>query len=136
MAKAAGSPDKGSGRKTGGRGPDILATIFAGSAVLHAVVPKYYEMIIPPAIPKKREIVYATGVAEAVAAFGIRRRWSWAGTLGAAILVGVFPANVQMAVDAGSKKLPGLADNKQVAYGRLPLQLPMIWWAWKVRRGR
>jgi uncharacterized membrane protein len=139
MPKVALKPSKAvtitkSKKKYGGRGPDLLAGIFTGSALLHFLIPKGYEKMIPPAIPKKREIVYASGVAEALSAVGLWRRWKWGGTLGAAILVAVFPANVQMLLDAGSGKSPGPMDDKRLLAARLPLQIPMLWWAWKVHR--
>jgi len=51
-----------------------------------------------------------------------------------AVLGAVFPANVQMALDAGSGRNAGVADRRGVAWGRLPLQLPMIWAALQARR--
>ncbi len=38
--------------------------VFAG--VMHFVIPKVYERIMPPWLPWHRELVYASGVAEAV----------------------------------------------------------------------
>jgi hypothetical protein len=32
-----------------------------------------------------------------------------------------------MALDAGSGKNPGPADNKAIMWARVPMQLPMIW---------
>ena len=45
--------------------------------------------------------------------------------LAALVFVMVFPANVQMAPDY---------RERAVAYGRLPLQVPLAWWALRVRR--
>jgi uncharacterized membrane protein len=50
-----------------------------------------------------------------------------------ALLAAVFPANVQMALDAGSGRNPGPADKPAVAWGRLPLQVPMVWAALQAR---
>ena len=55
------------------------------------------------------------------------RRAPWAPAAATAVLVGVFPANVQMALDAGSGRLAGVSDRPAVAWGRLPLQVAMIW---------
>ena len=44
------------------------------------------------------------------------------------LFVAVFPANVQMALDAH-----GLAG-RTLAYARLPLQVPLVLWALRVRR--
>ena len=78
----------------------------------------------------------ATTVAEAGAA-GLLVRWrtshlgGWvaAGTFG---VVGV--ANVQAVVDGGMSALPGRLSTRWAAVVRLPLQLPLIWWAWQVAR--
>jgi uncharacterized membrane protein len=50
-----------------------------------------------------------------------------------AVLAAVFPANVQMALDAGSGRNLGPADSRMVAWGRLPLQLVMMWAALQAR---
>jgi uncharacterized membrane protein len=121
-------------KRRGGIGPDILAGIFLTNSVLHFALPKFYEAIMPPAIPRKREVVYVTGAMEAGLALAVRRRWSWAAVPSAVFLAAVFPANVQMALDSGSGKMPGPLDDKRIAYGRLPLQLPLIWWALKIRK--
>ncbi len=39
----------------------------------------------------------------------------------------MFPANVQMALDAGTGRNTGPSDGRAVAWGRLPLQLVMAW---------
>ncbi|MGH2720292.1 MAG: DoxX family protein, partial [Actinomycetota bacterium] len=60
------------------------------------------------------------------------RRTRRAGALATiAVLVGVFPANVKMAIDWQDRSLP----ERLVAYGRLPLQVPLVLWALGVRRG-
>ena len=76
----------------------------------------------------------ASGVAELVCAAGLlhprtRRLAGWGS---AALLVGVYPANLKMAGDAVK------SDNQKfqaVALARLPLQLPMIRSALKAARG-
>ena len=57
----------------------------------------------------------------------------WAAPASVALLGAVFPANLQMALDAGSGRNPGAADTRLVAWGRLPLQLPMVWAALQSR---
>ena len=46
------------------------------------------------------------------------------------LLVGVFPANVKMAVDWRHRPTP----QKALAFGRLPLQVPLVLWARNVAR--
>jgi uncharacterized membrane protein len=105
-----------------------LAAAFAGSAGVHLIRPQSFESIMPRAIPKEHHIdlIYASGVAELICAVGLFRRTRWAGPASVAVLLAVFPANVQMALDSGSGK-PGPADNPILAWARLPLQAAMIW---------
>lgn len=112
-----------------------LATLLGGSGVLHFAAPKPYDSIVPPALPgSARTWTYVSGVAElaiAVALFTPRFR-RLGGLLAALLFVGVFPANVQMALDyqRAGKPLPA----RLVAFGRLPLQVPLVLWALRVRK--
>ncbi|MDN5853460.1 MAG: DoxX family protein [Actinomycetia bacterium] len=112
-----------------------LAVLFAGSGVLHFVRPEPLERIVPKALPYKRELVYASGAVELACAAGLsgtrtRRVAGWAS---AALLVAVFPANVQMSVSAlRSQKAPRWYQVGTLA--RLPLQIPMIKTAMKATR--
>lgn len=111
----------------------IIGGIFAVSGVVHLVKPEVYEPLIPVWLPGAREIVLASGVAELVCAAGLAhpRTRSAAGWASAALLVGVFPGNVQMAVDAMGTDNTGL---KVGSVARLPLQAPLIWLAMKAAR--
>jgi uncharacterized membrane protein len=112
----------------------VIGSIFAVSGVVHLVRPEVYEPLIPGWLPGAREIVYGSGVAELLCAAGLahprtRRLAGWAS---AAVLVGVFPGNVQMAVDAMG------TDNTALKVGslaRLPLQAPLVWLAVRAARG-
>jgi uncharacterized membrane protein len=107
--------------------------LFAVMGVLHFVQPKPFERIIPKAVPAKKELVYASGVAELVCAAGLLhpRTRRAAGLTSAALLAAVFPANVQMALDVNRK---GSTRAKALAFGRLPLQIPLIRAALKASR--
>jgi uncharacterized membrane protein len=118
---------------TASRSARRLAALLAGAGVTHFLAPRPYDLIVPKALPgKPRTWTYLSGVAEiAVAAAvvnpGTRRR----GALAAAgLFVGVFPANVKMALDWRDRPLPLRAG----AYARLPLQVPLVVWAVKVAR--
>jgi uncharacterized membrane protein len=110
-----------------------LAGLLLVSGTAHLTRPAPFDAIVPRALPgPPRWWTYASGVAElavgaAVALPGTRRR-------GAAVAAGLFaavlPANVQMAVDWREKPAPLRA----VAYGRLPLQVPLVLWARRVQR--
>lgn len=110
-----------------------LAALLATAGVLHFVAPKGFDEIVPPALPgTQRTWTLVSGVAELACALAVAHpRTRRAGATAAAVLfVAVFPANVQMAIDWSDRPLP----ERLVAYGRLPLQLPLIWWALRVRR--
>lgn len=109
----------------------VLAALFAGSGTLHLVRPQTFEPIVPRLLPHKRGLVYASGLGELSCAAGLLhpRTRQLAGLASAALLLAVFPANVQMMLDINAQRRP-LA--KAVAIGRLPLQVPMIRTAWRV----
>ena len=106
-------------------GARLLAVGFAGSGVVHLVRPQVFEPLMPAWVPAHREVIWASGVAELACALGLavprtRRAAGWAS---AALLLGVWPGNWQMALDSRRTSSPAY---KAVAWGRLPLQLPMI----------
>jgi uncharacterized membrane protein len=90
---------------------------------------------MPRLIPDQghRALIYLSGVAELACAVGLVWRTRWASAASTALLVAVFPANVQMALDAGSGRHQGPMDKPALAWGRLPLQLPMLWAARQAR---
>jgi uncharacterized membrane protein len=109
-----------------GWAPLIVAAAFGVSGAVHLVHPQTFTPIVPKFMPAKRAVVYASGMAELLCAGGIWRRRRWAGTAAAVLLVAVWPANVQMAVDAQRGDSP---MKKVAGWIRLPLQLPLIWCA-------
>jgi uncharacterized membrane protein len=94
---------------------------------MHFVLPDVMAAQIPPFLPFKRQLVYITGVAEVACAAGLRERAPWAAKAAAVTLAAIWPANVQMALDAGSGKNHGVMDNTKLMWARVPLQVPMIW---------
>jgi len=112
-----------------------LAAAFAVSGTVHFVRPSSFDALMPRVLPTRahRALIYASGAAELVCALGLVRRRRWASPLSTAVLVAVFPANVQMALDSGSGRNPGAADRPVVGWGRLPLQGAMIWAARQAR---
>jgi uncharacterized membrane protein len=111
--------------------PYGIATLFAVSGTLHLLRPRVFTPLIPPALPAPTEIVYATGVAELACAAGLARTASWAGPAAAALLVGILPGNVQMAVDATAaarrRRTPKRVGFAVVCWVRVPLQAPLVW---------
>ena len=120
------------------RAPRVLAAMFASSGIVHLVRPQAFAAIMPRAIPGRhhRSLIYLSGLLELVCAVGLFRRAPWAAPASVAVLGAVFPANLQMALDAGTGRNPGPADSRAVAWGRLPLQLAMVWAALQARPGR
>ncbi|HKP90978.1 MAG TPA: hypothetical protein VJT75_13510 [Thermoleophilaceae bacterium] len=100
--------------------------VFAG--VMHFVVPDTYESIVPRALPRRRAIVYASGVAEIAGGAGVMhpRTRRVASLWSVATLVAVFPANVNMALNADRYRVPGGAV---ALWLRLPVQILFVLWA-------
>ena len=113
--------------------PLALGSLFAVSSLLHVVQPSLFRPLVPSVLPFPDGWVYASGVAEAVCAYGLLTRRPWARWASTVLLLAVWPGNVQMALDSGSGRLPGAADHPWVAWGRVPLQLPLIWAALQSR---
>lgn len=110
-----------------------LAALLATTGVLHFTTPRPFDSIVPRSLPgSPRTWTYLSGVAElAVAAAVAHPRTRRAGGLAAAALfVAVFPANVRMAAD-WRRASP---VRRAVAFGRLPLQAPLIAWALRAAR--
>ena len=109
-----------------------LALLFVGAGIMHFVRPETYLRIMPPWLPAPLLLVQLSGAFEMLGGLGLlgsrtRRLAGW-GLL--ALLVAVFPANVYMAQIHEQLGIPGW-----LAWGRLPLQLPLMWWVWRASRG-
>jgi uncharacterized membrane protein len=115
--------------------PTALAGVLGVAGVLHVVRPSFFDDLMPRMLPARlhRPLIYASGAAELVCAVGLVRRARWASTASTALLLAVWPANLQMALDAGSGRHPGSMDSTAVAWGRMPLQLPLLWAARQAR---
>jgi len=115
--------------------PTGLAGVFTLTGVLHFVRPSFFDPLMPRLLPGRlhRPLIYASGVAELVCAVGLLRRTRWAAPASTAVLLAVWPANLQMALDAGSGRHEGAMDSAAVAWGRMPLQVPLLWAARQAR---
>jgi uncharacterized membrane protein len=119
-----------------------LAGVMVSAGVTHFVAPAAYERIVPRWAGDPRRVVMVSGAAEIAcgALLSSRRSGRVGGWLTAALLVAVFPANVQMALDAGTERqaVPDMSVGRfrAIALGRLPLQLPLVGWAVRVAAGR
>jgi uncharacterized membrane protein len=110
-----------------------LAGLLGVAGIAHFVNPEFFDEIVPRALPgPPRRWTYVSGVAELACASAVMRPSTRrvGGLAAALVFVAVFPANIQMAVDWRSRPVP----EQLAAYGRLPLQIPLVLWALKVRR--
>ena len=106
----------------------VMGATFIFTGLLHFFRPRMYEAIMPAYLPAHRELVYASGVAELAGGAGVLhpKTRKAAGWWLIATLVGVFPANVEMALHPERfRKIP-----KPLLYVRLPLQGAMIALVW------
>jgi len=113
-----------------------LAAFLLLAGIAHFIVPRSYERIVPRLLGDPAFWVRWSGVAEiGCAALVAHPRTRRPGALAAvSLFVAVFPANVQMALDGGIAGQPFPLGSAAVAWARLPLQIPVILWAWRVAR--
>jgi uncharacterized membrane protein len=114
----------------------VLAGFFTFAGVMHFVKPELYAAIVPPWLPNAPLLVTLSGAFEILGGLGVlppvtRRAAGW-GLI--ALLIAVFPANVQMLRMAYVYNASALW--KAALWFRLPLQLPMLWWVWQVAARR
>lgn len=106
----------------------FMALIYVAAGVYHFVNPKLYMKIMPTYLPYHLQLIYISGVIEIVLGIllipeGTRSIAAW---LIIAMLIAIFPANIQMAINFWQKNSPSL----WMAIARLPLQGVLIWMAW------
>ncbi len=109
----------------------LIAIAFMGAGAAHFLRTDLFVRIVPPMFPQPRALVFISGVCEIAGGLGLliprlRRPAAW-GLI--ALLIGVFPANIYMAVHAdrfADLKLPPV-----FLWLRLPLQpvfIAAVWW--------
>ena len=109
-----------------------LAALLLGVGTLHFAAPKPFDGIIPVELPgSPRFYTYASGVAEVGigGALLVRSTRRLAALAAAALFVAVFPGNLNMVRLWWDKPWP----MRVAALARLPLQIPMITTALKIR---
>jgi uncharacterized membrane protein len=113
----------------------ITGVLFVIAGTMHFVRPAMYRAIVPPQFGHASELVAISGVAEIAGGLGLLvPRTRRAGGLGLiALLLAVWPANIFMAVEA--QRFASVAP-AWVLWGRVPLQLVLIWWVERVSRAR
>lgn len=103
----------------------ILAVSFMAAGANHFVNPDPYRSMMPVYLPEHGLLVQVSGIFEILGGIGIlfpktRRMAGW-GLM--ALLIAVFPANLNVAVNGW----PGREIESWVLWLRLPLQLALLW---------
>ncbi len=112
----------------------LLSLLLFTAGTLHFWRPALFVKIVPDYLPYPLALVYLSGAVEFVCAIGLLypptvRYAAWLSVL---LFIGVFPANLYMATH--HIRFSGLPDSPWVYWGRLPLQLVLIVWAWWLTR--
>ncbi|MCW3080548.1 MAG: hypothetical protein JWR87_1978 [Segetibacter sp.] len=111
-----------------------MAPAYIAAGINHFRSPEFYHKIMPSYLPYSYPFIYVSGVFEALLGvlliFKKTRNFAAWGLV--VLLIAVFPANIQMLVTYIHENNPRL----WVAIVRLPLQLPLIWWAYSFTNNR
>ena len=116
-----------------------LAALLSTATLAHVARPDWFLAMIPTWLPGGRDRLHALAtVAEGVSAVLLwSRRTRRAGGAAAAVtLLGVYLANIEAVRRGGYTGAPGWLGTRGAAIARLPLQVPLVWWAVRVWRGR
>lgn len=113
------------------RGAIIMGLLFCLTGALHFMTAGTYVSIMPEWIPESshKALVAISGFFEILGGVGlliplVRRAAGW-GLI--ALLIAVFPANIDMALNGVEGT--GLPSNPVIYWARLPLQFLLIAWA-------
>jgi uncharacterized membrane protein len=106
-----------------------LALSFAVAGALHFIRPDFYLRIMPDYLPWHRALVAISGACEIAGGLLVlpertRRLAGW-GLM--ALLVAVFPANIEATLRYGTERLNW---RSVLLWARLPFQAVLIAWAW------
>jgi uncharacterized membrane protein len=110
----------------------LMGVMYMVAGTGHFVATRLYESIMPDYLPAHHELVLISGAAEIAGGLGVlipqtRRAAAWGLVV---FLVAVMPANIWMAQQP--ERYPDIP--LWAIWLRLPLQLPLIWWAWRYTR--
>lgn len=105
-----------------------MAILYIAAGIMHFIRPETYETIMPDYLPWHSALIFLSGVFEIIAGLLlISERTKHIGAwMVIILLIGVFPANIQMSVNYYRHNLPGF----WLTILRLPFQFLLIWWAW------
>lgn len=109
----------------------LIGLIFVVGGVMHFLRPRFYLAMMPPWLPAAAALVLVSGVFEILGGIGVlvpatRVIAGW-GLI--ALLFAVFPANVQMLLNA--RAAHASASTMAVLVARLPLQALLVYWVFR-----
>jgi uncharacterized membrane protein len=116
-----------------------LGILLVITGMSHFVFAKSFDSIVPALLPgNARTWTYISGVAELLIALALfaplsikvggtplRLLAAYAALL---LFIAVYPANIKMAIDWRHRGVL----SQLLAYGRLPLQFGLFYWAWSI----
>ena len=106
----------------------IIALFFLAGGIAHFVYTDFFILAMPEYISHHEELVIISGVFEILGAVGIlipqTRLWAGYGLI--ALIIAVFPANINMALHPENHE--NLSE--LLLYIRLPFQFLFIWFVW------
>jgi len=106
----------------------LLAIFFITAGILHFAKTAVFMQIMPPWLPYGLALIYISGVCEILGGIAllIPRLRRLSGYCLIALLIAVFPVNINMAVHGSDfSSVPAVA-----LWLRLPLQFVLIAWIW------
>ncbi len=111
-----------------------LAALLGVAGATHLTAPQVYRPLIPRALGDPQPWVLGSGIAELACAAALipRRTRRPAALATAALFVAVYPGNITMAVDVHRRPAPRAV--RVASLVRLPMQVPLVWWALRVAR--
>jgi len=116
----------------------LLAVVLLVGGIGHFLATDTYALIVPRFLPAPKTYVQVSGIAEIICALLLavprtRRAGAWCAF---ALLLAVWPANIQMALDGGIPGRGWLLGSPVAAWIRVPLQLPLLYWAYRLTQRR
>ena len=110
----------------------LMAFLYCLAGINHFINPEFYKRIMPQWLPFHYQLIYISGAAEVLSGILLlplsTRRFAGVGLI--VLLIAVFPANIQMAVDHATQHHP----QWWIAFLRLPLQGILVYWAYLATR--
>ena len=116
-----------------------MGLLLLATGMAHFAFPKFLDSIVPHFLPgSPRMWTYLSGVAELLVAVGLMAPLSIkigstslrliAAYAALLLFIAVYAANIKLAIDWRNRSW----INQLIAYGRLPLQFGLFYWAWGI----